>query len=120
MLSDIIKTKILARATVLKLLKFPLLWAVQSLSKGKLSSHMMESWIMKQKPSYVGHLYPKYLALTVTEAGILSETHHTLLWLVNASGVLRSFAGNMGTILALRDKRQIHFASGMKNSLYRP
>lgn len=71
---------------------------------------------MKQKSSYVGHLHPKYLALTMMEAGISSEAGHKLLWLVNASGVLRSFPGNMGTTLALRDERQIHFASGMKNS----
>lgn len=55
----------------------------------------------------------------VMKAGISSEVGHKLLWLGSASGLLRSFAGNMGTILVLRSERQINFASGMKNSLYR-
>lgn len=48
------------------------------------------------------------------EASIPSGAGNKLLQLVNASGLLRSFAGKRGTILTLKDERQIHFASGIK------
>lgn len=75
---------------------------------------------MKQKSSYVGHLHPRYLALAMMEARVSSENGHKLFGLVHASRALKSLAGNTGTIVAFRDEKQIHFASGMGNSLYRP
>lgn len=60
---------------------------------------------MKQNSFYAGHLHPKYLALTIMEAGISREAGHKVLWLVNTSGILWSFAGNLGTIFSLKDGR---------------
>lgn len=60
---------------------------------------------MKQIFFYTGHLHSKYLALTIMEAGISREDGYKMLWLVDASGVLWSFADNLGTILSLRDRR---------------
>lgn len=60
---------------------------------------------MKEKSFYVGRLHPKYLALTIMETGISREAGHKFWWLVNISGVLWSFAGNLGAILSLRDGR---------------
>lgn len=39
---------------------------------------------------------------------------HKLIWVVTASGVIRSFAINMVTIFALKEESQIQLVSGMK------
>lgn len=105
MLSDLTKNKTFSTCNCFKAAESFLFVAVLQLSKGKMSSCVMESWRIKQKSSYVGHFHPKYLALTTMEVGISREASHKLLWLVNASGVLRSFTGNTATIyLSEKDK----------------
>lgn len=64
-------------ASILKLLKISLLWAVSLLNIGKLSG-VMEHWRMKQNFFYAENLHPKYLALTIMEAGVSREDGHKM------------------------------------------